>query len=296
MASEEEKTGSVFDILYADTSRLSSLLSQFSDDGVVTELVRSAEDSESLSAGLSIKVIRGDKASSSKETSARKVDPKWLLPLLFLDAAKDVIQRDVTKAAIGSLVLCQGKLVVTDLRILQKLWTSPGVKRMILANMKESADQAEASAGANRHEKRASAKSQKSTPAGNTEAEILLDLLPFLPHSPQVNIVTADYAVWSTIDPLGLVGTVEDIMLKHGPKVAGSWSMVGVLDARPWEQREDEDYDDWLSFNEKLRIGAFQENVWKVASDIARPVRQALGRPTFSYGVTPLVIFREIET
>ncbi len=75
--------------------------------------------------------------------------------------------------------------------------------------------------------------------------------------------------------------------------------MVGILDGRPFEVHEDDDdydYDEILSFNDRLRTGMFLDNVWKVATDLATPIRQALGRPLFSYGMTPLIIFREVET
>ena len=290
MASEAQTSGSVFDILYADTRRLSSLLSQFSEDGLVTEVVRGAEETSATKVGVSVKVVSADGTETGRESTSRKIDPQWLLPLLFLDQAQDMVQRDITTAAIGSLVLAQGRLVVTDLRILQELWKSPAMKKFILAQMKRAAEIE--SAPTNRQERRSAAKK----PAENSEAELVLDMLPMMPHSPQVNIVTDQHAVWATIEPNSLVGTVEDIVLKHGAKVAGGWSMIGILDARPWEQRDDGDYEDWLSFDDKLHIGMFTDNVWKVATDLAQHVRTALGRPLLSYAVTPLIIFREIET
>ena len=71
--------------------------------------------------------------------------------------------------------------------------------------------------------------------------------------------------------------------------------MVGILDARPLEEREDGDYDELLSVQDRIDLGMFTDNVWKVAADLALPTRQALGRSLFSYGVTPLIIFRELE-
>jgi hypothetical protein len=59
-----QKTASVFDILYADVGRLSSLLSQFSDDGLVTEINRATSETSSSDFGLSVKVIKSDSAES----------------------------------------------------------------------------------------------------------------------------------------------------------------------------------------------------------------------------------------
>lgn len=298
MASDGATAASIYDVLYADTRRLSSLLSQFSDDGIVTELVRNAEDSNSVQASLSIKVVKGGTSEAGKTGKSQKIDPQWLLPLLFLDEAQELIDRDITQAAIGSLVLVTGRMIVADLRILQKLWSVPTTKKLMLQEARKSAQEAaklaaleEGGAAASRAARRANQK-----PVDTSEAEMTMEMLPLLPHSPQVNIITPDATAWSTIDPAYFVGAVEDLLLKHGAKLPGAWSMVGILDARPWEEREDDDYDDWLSADDRLRIGGYTENIWKVALDLAGPARQALGRPMFSYGVTPLIIFREIET
>ena len=290
MASGQPTSDSIFDVLYADTRRLSSLLSQFSDDGIVTELTRAAGETASSEIALSIKVVKSDTTEGSTTSSSRKIDPQWLLPLLFLEEARGMIQRDITSASIGSLVLSTGRLIVTDLSILQEMWKSPAMKRHLLKIATKGSDDA-----GNRHERRASGKPP--VKQDTTELEAVLELLPLLPHSPQLNIVTSDYAVWSTIDPGSLVGSVADLLLKHGAKVAGSWSMVGILDGRPFEASDEEghDYDDILSYLDKIRLGMTLDNVWKAATELATPIRQALGRPITSYGVTPLIIFREIE-
>lgn len=289
MASDPEKTASVFDILYADTRRLSSLLAQLNDEGVLTEISRAAEDATSTNVELSVKVVKAGSNSAGRESKTTKIDPTWLLPLLFLDSAQDLIKRDIESAAIGSIVLNTGKLIVTDMSVLQELWKSPVTKRQLL---KAVADAAAEQDGANRHERRAAGKKGKTD---STENELVLEILPLLPHSPQFNIVTMESAVWGTFDPKYLVGTVADLTLKHGAKVPGAWSVVGILDALPWEERGDEDYDDFLSYFEQVRIGMTGDNLWKLATQLAAPARQTLGRPFLSYGVTPLIIFREIE-
>lgn len=301
---ESARDGSVYDILYADTRRLSSLLSQFSDDGVVTELTRNDETGHSNKASISIKVVSGDTSSTGRETKSQKIDPQWLLPLLFLDEAQSFIERDIASAPIGSIVLIQGKLVVTDLRILQNLWSAPSAKKTIIQQIRE-AEKANAQSdnnieedlhnrAARRAANRANGKSTGKKPE-SSEAELIMEILPLLPHSPQINIISPDHVAWATIEPNYVFGSVEDLMLKHGAKVAGSWAMVGILDGRPFEERADEDYDEIISFDERVRMGMLQDSVWKLATELAFPARQALGRPYFSYGVTPLVIFREIE-
>jgi hypothetical protein len=242
---------------------------------------------------LNVKIIKGDGTETAKSSTVTKFDPQWLLPLLFLEEAQDMIHRDITSAAIGSIVLTSGRLIVTDLSILKEMWSSTTMKQFILD--KVSAE--EQKPAGNRHDRRSTA--ARPVKKEITEQEVALEILPLLPHSPQINIVTPDYAVWATVEPQYMAGTVADITLKHGGKVAGSWSMVAILDARPFEVHdnpEDHDYDDIMSGLDKARIGMFSDNVWKIATELAQPTRQALGRPIISYGVTPLIIFREIET
>lgn len=303
MTSESAKADSVYDILYADTRRISSLLSQFTDNGIVTELTQSDETGHANKAGVSLKVISGDTSSSGVERKSQKIDPQWLLPLIFLDEAQHLIERDIAQAPIGSLVLIQGKLVVTDVRILQKLWSAPSAKKAILHQMREAERKSASGSEDNQGEQNRAARRAANKAAGKSsnqmsevsEAELIMELLPLLPHSPQINIISPDHVAWATIEPSNFFGAVEDLMLKHGPKVAGSWAMVGILDGRPFEERIDDDYDEIISFDERLKMGMFQESIWKMATELAFPARQALGRPIFSYGMTPLVIFREIE-
>lgn len=281
--SEAKKADSVYDVLYADTRRISSILSQFSDDGLLTELTRAAEESSQNELTLSVKVVKTDTRESGKTSNTRRFDPQWLLPLMFLDKASPMIRRDVEEAPVGSLALATGKLVVTDLSALQEMWKSAAMRKQILKGMLGGNE-----ATGNRHDRRSGKIQRQDT----TEQEAILELLPHLPHSPQMNIVTEDYAVWSTIQPEYLVGSVSDLILKHGVKVSGVWSMVGVIDARPFDgDNADEEV---LSPMEMIRLGILQESMWKVAHDIAGPTRQALGRPLLSYGMTPLIIFREI--
>ena len=290
-----KKADSIFDVLYADTRRLSSLLSQFSDDGVVTEITKAATDSSSTELGLSLKVIKSDSTETGTTSASRRIDPQWLLPLLFLDKANDIINRDISAATIGSLALATGKLIVTDLSVLQELWKSPALKRQLIkaAADRNSQQEDEASQVKTRQVRRADQRNKQDQDF--SEQEAVFEMLPLMPHLAQANIVTDDFAVWSTLDPKYLVGSMADLALKHGAKVAGRWSVVGILDAKPFQERDDDDYDDILSALEQVRIGMFADNIWKVATQLATPIRQALGRPIMSYGITPLVIFREIQ-
>jgi hypothetical protein len=104
-----------------------------------------------------------------------------------------------------------------------------------------------------------------------------------------MHIVTDDFAVWATAVEEALVAPISDLILKHGQKVVGRWSMLGILDALPFDQAE------MMSPLEAVRVGMTQESVSNVALQMAPSIRQALGRPLLSYGMTPLLVFREVS-
>jgi hypothetical protein len=283
----QQETASVFDILYADESRLASLLSQMGNDGVLKELTRLTEVASDTSGGFDLKLAKMDTKEAEKRSISRTFDPRWLVPLLFLDKAASALRRDISTAEIGSLVLVTGKLVITDVGLIHSMWNSPAMKRHILKSMLSGNEEENST---NRHDRRSSRKS--TAKQDTTEQEALFEIMPHMPHSPQINIISNEKATWATIDPKHLVGTVQDLTLKHGPMVSGEWSLVGIYDAKPFS----EDDPGFMNFDDLLAIGALQESLWKVAVDMAMPIRQALGRPFLSYGVTPLLIFREIAT
>jgi hypothetical protein len=280
-----EKAASVFDILYSDERRIASLLSQMGSEGILKELTRLTEVTSDASKGLDAKIIKVDTKGGERSSLTRTFDPRWLIPLLFLDEAKDRILRDISQASIGGLVIVTGRLIVTDVKLMQEVWKSPAMKKVVLASMVKAQDQ---EPDGNRHDRRNQNRTSKRR--DTSEQEALLDLIPHMPHSPQVNIIQGDQAFWAAIDPENLVGSVQDLILKHGAKVAGEWSMVGVYDARPFS---DDDHG-LLEAEDYISIGALQDSIWKMALELATPIRQALGRPFLSHGVTPLLIFREI--
>ena len=75
----------------------------------------------------------------------------------------------------------------------------------------------------------------------------------------------------------------DDLLLKHGVAVRGEWSLLGILDATP----------DSEVTAEGQSLGS-ESNVATLLRALAPIARQMLGRPPGHYGVTPLLIFREI--
>lgn len=115
-----------------------------------------------------------------------------------------------------------------------------------------------------------------------------------LPHTIQARlIVNRDESVWCSLREEGLVISASDLTLKHGVTVSGQWTMVGVLDALPEAGASGAPSEAALAeFGSSAAAGTapFSELMFHLTPAI----RGLLGRPFLAYGLTPLVIFRQI--
>lgn len=293
----------VLDFLYNDSRRIGAFLSQFEPGHLQrfthTKSADQAQREESEKAGkgsipglVEGKISRIEEATSATAQGYERVfDPLWTNARAFLDhlSENDLIQTDITEATMGQFVLVRGSLIISDLQMMRPLWGQPVVKDFIKHNAQAAED--EQTEGLNRQQKRAEQARQrraKGQPEPPSEADLALAIFPHLPHSGQIHIVTEDYAVWGPAAEGAMVSLMGDLVLKHGPKIAGEWSLLGILDAYPFEA------DEMMTNMEMIRTGMTVENVARVPLQLAPYVRQALGRPLLSYGVTPLLIYREI--
>lgn len=295
----EANTASVFDFLYHDSRRIASFLSQFDNNGLLTGLkqaetaAKGAKRGKKIGVGgnspfggatLEFELAPGEAGSESLE---RVYDPFWTNALQFLDVLteRSMIQDDITAARIGQFVLVRGSLIIADMVPYREIWKAPIIKQFLQASVQEQEQEVEG----NRQQRREQQAKGKKAPAKPSEADLVLELLPHLPHSPQINVVTDDYAAWGTVEASYLSGTFADLSLKHGSKIAGEWAVLGILDGLPFEAGH------LLTPMEQLRVGMTTETVTKVPLQIGANVRQLLGRPLLSYGITPLLIFREVS-
>lgn len=298
---DEAEADSVFDFLYHDSRRIASFLSQFDENGLLTGLTqgegvtKGARRGKRIGIGAQAPILGGGNlefeigpGEAGSQTMERVYDPFWTHARLFLDVLteRNMIQRDITSARMGQFVLITGSLIVADMAPFRDLWKSDLVKRYIIESTKSDDD--ELPAEQNRQQKRR-AERGKAVPAAPTEADLVLEMLPYLPHSSHIHIVTSEYAAWGTADADNLTGSFADLALKHGAKIAGEWSALGILDGMPFETEQ------LISPLEQVRVGMTTENIAKLPLELAPHIRQLLGRPLLSYGITPLLIFREVS-
>jgi hypothetical protein len=159
------------------------------------------------------------------------------------------------------------------------MWDIPAIQKIIASGLSGTA----LAAMSTSMDRNAKARTATNLQAQQMNAlKPILEVLKILPHGLQARLLTKDQKrIWCGLHDGSLVGSASDLMLKHGSTISGEWNMLGVLDAEP-----DSDAND--------QSAVPQDEVAFFLTSLAPFARTALGRPATAYGMTPLVIFREV--
>jgi hypothetical protein len=183
-----------------------------------------------------------------------------------------MLVRDISKAGIGQFVLASGSVSIIDLMMMKEAWNLKEVKQLATIGAKKSAD--------SRRERRVT--ESNSDPFGpGQNIEFLFGLLKLMPHGMQIQMSTGSHSLWSALDAKGFVTPPSDLSLNHGSHLPGTWNVLGILDALPGEALSGP------SATEHSLVGNLTNTIQPLA-------RQLIGRPPTSYGLTPILIFREV--
>jgi hypothetical protein len=304
---DDQNTDSVYDFLYHDARRIGSFLAQFDNLGHLRQVTSSETAAKDAKRGYSLKVggslpVPGspegaeggitfgvDPSQSGSEALARVYDPLWSNALTLLDCldAKGLIQRDVSAARLGQFVIASGELSILNAAMLPKMWANAAIRDVWVRHAVETAKLQLKSKP--RIDAVKQAVRERSEQAALKEAEATarsgIEVLPLFPHSPQCVVKGKDFSVWSTLGEEGMVGTVSDLSLKHGTDIPGEWHLLGVLDALPSPIPAQ-------STGGETGVAAMA-NLIKNLSNLGRTI---LGRPPDAFGMTALLLFREVAT
>ncbi|BCM84421.1 hypothetical protein [Methylobacterium indicum] len=292
MAEGRKTEDSVYDFLYVDTRRIAQFSSQFNQYGHLTNLTRSVSETSTGGGDINVVAARVNKSASEQTGQVRQFDPKWLNPLTFLDDAerRGLIKRDIKSSEIGQIVLFTGQLLLFDAGMMKGAWDKPIVQKMIRAGIPAAASGVDTS-GLSRHDRRIRAKETKES--ANNELDFTMSMLSILPHMLQVRMLSEDTSVWSTLEDEFVIGRSSDLVLKHGSLLSGEWNMIGIYDALPYdaayrteEGREDAD----------IAADVAGTVIGGMAARMGIIARNMIGRPEHTYGMTPLLIFREVSS
>lgn len=289
----EVKRDSVYDFLYHDARRVASFLAQFDPSGHLTGVKQTEsageQESEEGSAQATANAVvaratggfTNKRGTSAAEGSERMYDPLWANARTFLDymTERDMLASDLRSARIGQFVIASGSLMIMDLSRMKLAWEIPSIKKLVRDGAKQGP------VAGNREQRR----SQKQ-PTVN-EVDVLFELLKLFPHSIQARLLAPQDSIWCSLDENSMVSNASDLMIKHGTLIGGTWNIVGVLDAFPY----DPDYltEDGEPLANVLATLATTP-IGQMTVQLAPIAQSLLGRPPLAYGVTPLMIFREI--
>ncbi len=305
-AQGEQSTGSVYDFLYNDSRRVGSYLAQLDENGMLTEIRQGEQVSKGSKRGFNLSGsvlgtgggLEVTPKEGGAESSERVYDPFWANALYLMDTLDErgMIHRDLGTAPIGGIVLISGQMSVIDLGLLKEMWALPGIRKLMLKGIGLH-DSSTKQAGSNRHERRAAGKQavdRKPTDENTDNAVLMLELMPVLPHSMNVLVFDGQRDTWANLKEEHLIGNGSDLVLKHGVSVPGQWQILGILDAQPDEGGQaDVAANSRVDFTDPGRQ-KFSSLAGQMAVIMSPIVRIMLGRAGSHYGVTPLLIFREV--
>lgn len=100
---------------------------------------------------------------------------------------------------------------------------------------------------------------------------------------------TNGHRIWSLLEPDCFIGGASDFNLKHGLQVTGQWHVLGVLDCLPGPgDTSHADVGRFCGGDDNI----FSEN----AAAMWHEFRLVFGRPADCWGMTPIMIMREVAS
>ncbi|WP_440216256.1 DUF6414 family protein [Chromobacterium piscinae] len=269
MAQEFQSIDSLFDFLYLDRGRLSAIMAQVFDDGVLLHSKKTESNSDQLSSDgeASLHFLKGKLANTSANTVSQEMqfDASWTLPLNVLDGLSEhgFISEDLAGSRIGQLRLVKGVVSILDITMLKKLW-NPMQEFFVNQFTPPNAN-------------------SKAKGAARSQFKSMGHVINELPVAPQMHLQEASgLKVWMTLKSDCMVINSDELALKHGGSVPGDWHVLGVIDALPEVQSSTQ-----VEMDDDSMLGAM--------SGMLNAIREFVGRPSDSYGITPILIFRKIE-
>jgi hypothetical protein len=226
---------------------------------------------------------------TGSESSERIYDPLWSNALTLLDylEAAGLIGRDLARARLGQFVIASGDLTVLNASMLQKIFESANFQEQIIKQasnaFRKQWNTVPENAALNKADKAKAEATAVKTMEEN--ARVNAGILLHYPYSAQCTIIGSGFSVWSTLSGEGMVGTVTYLSLKHGTNIPGTWHLLGILDALP----------SLIPPQILIPITFIPEHFDRTIMNFSNMGRTLLGRKPEAYGMTALLLFREVS-
>ncbi|MEH4987364.1 hypothetical protein PO461_07965 [Enterobacter asburiae] len=277
MEQEQQNIDSLYDFLYVDKLRASSLTAQLYEPGVVTTIKTTISDADKSLKGVGsdLKILKGNVSieEAISNTQEKQFDATWSLPINLLDKLSEsgLLRSGLNGERLGNVVVIKGTMRIFDISVLQKCL--PFASKMFHSQMPSSTKSSK------KH-----VKSEDIEIAPGVTFGAVTDLLNIVPNTLQIDFVDeGGHTIWMTIDRDFLTINPDDMVLKYGGKLPGEWYVVGLIDAVP----EHEDISPQIDF---------PANPTKdFIAEMLNAIKKFVGRGENAYGMTPLVIFRKIN-
>jgi hypothetical protein len=291
---DEHPESSVYDFLYCDTRRIGSYLSQFDNSGLLEKVIQRESASKGSKRGYAFNLGGGatlvgtggsgnlgltvTPAVGGTESSERVYDPYWANARAFLDFLEDaqMLVRDLNAAGIGQFVLASGSLSVIDIATIKRMFSNTTLKKRFLELPQEETGLIVGGRLESKREKELRNKVHAENVSFGFE------LVSCFPFTVQTTLITKEHEfVWSTLNEECMTVKAGDLFLQHGIHIQGEWNVVGILDAKPSGLSTDPIVHDTVS------------PIIAALTTLGPVVRPLIGRPDISFGLTPLLIFRD---
>lgn len=261
------------DFLYLDRNRLSSLIGQLSDRGMLVGLrsVLGKVEGREGTAGGSIAVAKaeGKVNQSHSESTEETYDPFWTHAYSFLRDLELNFAVPLTQARLGSLVKFEAFIQFLDLKIMRDLWEPSAQAFLHTQNQANSAT-------STRKQRRAS--TQQSTMP--SELKFGLEVLKRVPHLLHLTFVTREgLNLWAAAQPSYLTITSEDLVMKYGATIDGLWTVVGIVDGMVGPSPD------------PVQVNPIVDG----AVTAMTAFRDLIGRPRDQFGLTPIAVYAPIQ-
>lgn len=268
----------LLDFLYADHERVASFLAQIQGEGSLKETnqAATAQKKSKQEGGLKLGLLDGKLGAErdwSKEVR-HTFDPLWANSRKLIDHFEGKMAED-TPVALGQLRILSGTLIAYDFSSIRSLMNADAMDDFIASGISDD----------NNYDKRsAKAKADKKKEAG-----VIREFMKGLPLGIGFVLVTDSQHFWFSVKREYLSLYDLDVPLKFPAHISGKWSVLGVIDALPYDHVEG-----LQPIIDRNIDGLFPAMVLHMMQ-LTGATAAMFGRPFPAHGLSPLVVYREVR-
>jgi hypothetical protein len=247
----------VYDFLYVDRGRVSALYAQLFPQGTLTSVKTTAQSSYSddQSIGSDLKVIKGD--TKSTDSGAEGIEHIFDASWAIpVEVLARLTQRSLVRSSLRGANLGTIALLDGFIRIIDYTAVKDMWEPVMTMLVGED----------------------------KPGFKGVVGIMKNIPHTMHAHFLTECGYLWASLEPQNLMVPPADIVLKHGGSVSGTWKVLFLLDAYP-------EFGQVAPTAQSWSAGDATEGVLNALHIL----RSQIGRPFHWFGITPLLIYRQVS-